>query len=150
MPDMPLVNGDPNSMPAPDGGPLPSVAGPGPTNPLADAPEIGGPLELTPEQLTALNLDGLAPGDTQTIVLKAQDAPEGGPPTFEVVSSEPVVADDAGGKVGEPESGSGEPPGDTGEEDAPPAEGDDMAGGFKRKKKTPRVGLPDTKKMREL
>lgn len=149
MPDMPLINGDPNSMPAPDGGPLPSVAGPGPTNPLADAPEIGGPLELTPEQLTALNLDGLAPGDTQTIVLKAQDAPEGGPPTFEVVSSEPVVGEPPSANDQAPENGE-EAPSPEGEEDAPPAEGDDMAGGFKRKKKTPRVGLPDTKKMREL
>jgi hypothetical protein len=118
---------------------------------LADAPAIGGPLELAPEQLEALNIADLAPGDSQTIVLKAQEAPEGGPPTFEVVSSDPVLSDDSGGD--EDESGSaGEPVSETPEPepDAAPEEGDDMAGGFKRKKKPAREGLPDTKKMRDL
>lgn len=158
MPDMPLITGDPNNMPAPGGPPPqpPAPAGPGPTNPLADAPPASGPLQLTPDQMDALNIADLAPGDSQTICLKRSEAGEPGEggstgTSFEVVSSEP----DKGVEPG-PEEGEGGAPGPETEE-APEAEGEttpdaesQMIGGYARKKKKIREGLPDTKKMRDL
>ena len=147
---------DPTSSPTP----------PAPDSPGDSAPES---ITLTPDQLSALGLDSLADGDTATIQLKASGGDETMGKTFDVVSSVPDSADektapDLSSPLDEntppDESDPGlptEPPitddsvGESdGENDGENGDEESKMLGFTRKKKTPRAGLPDSKKLRDL
>jgi hypothetical protein len=133
-----------------------------PSNPLKD-PAAGeaGMLSLTPDQLQALGLGDCQPGDKYTITLTKSDAGEG-ESVFEVDDVQPAEgAQSPGGEaeegeVEQPESIAEPGPGglnptanDKSATPPVPGDSDNNLLGYERKKKKPRQGLPDTKKMRE-
>lgn len=142
---------------------LPSPTGNNPLN-APEAGDGGGVLNLTPEQLEALGLQDCQPGDSYTIKITKADSADGNDAfTVDDVSE---GGDETGDETGqsaaeppEPDSegveGEGVAPDDKG---AAPLE-DANAGsngaeekvlGVARRKKSPRAGLPDTKKMRDM
>lgn len=114
-------------------------------------------VSLMPDQLASLGLGDCKPGSSYTVQLKAGDKDGDGPDagqTFDVVSSEPSGDDDAGGDEISDKVGDSDAPPTLAEELAsskPPEEDDDVSAlGYKRNVKPPRIGLPDTKNMRNL
>lgn len=108
-------------------------------------------ISLTPDLKDALGLVDCKPGDVYTVELQAKDGSDGDAQSFDVLSSVPGDSDsDAPGMEGgdeEPAPGD-EPPGDEPPtDDAGPSL--DSILGYKRKPKSSREGLPDTKKMRD-
>lgn len=136
---------DESSLPlpasSPDGAP--------PISPDSDAAPAS--LNLTPDQLDQLGLADCASGEVYNVQLKCTTAGESSPdgaPQFEAVG--PATPDDGsepGGAADEGASAEPVPP-----IDEPPDDGDAESKilGYSRKKKAPREGLPDTKKMREI
>ena len=132
-----------------------------------DTPELEQKsVQFTPDQLDALGFGNCEPGATFTVELaageKSGDGPDAGQ-SFDVISSAPSSEDGEGGGAGPEQS-----PGESDDAGAPPPAildlldqlnnpgmpggepSDDSVLGFKRTPKTPRIGLPDSKKMRNL
>jgi len=127
-----------SDLPAPGGDPADTSLLP-PQTSDASAP----PFTLTPDQISALGLGNVAPGQTYNLTLKCTDTTDEGT-TFDVESAEPAESGDADLGEESPAPDLGEPEPEAGpQEDTGPL-------GFTRRGKTPRAGLPDIKKLREV
>lgn len=141
---------------------LPSSEG---NNPLNAPDTDSGMLSLTQDQLQALGLEDCQPGDSYTIKITKSDAADGSDSfTVDDVSEDSDEATPGTTEQGDAEQPSPDDEGIPGESPAPDDKGalpmnDSNAGsdsedekvlGVKRKKKSPRAGLPDTKKMRDM